>query len=121
MYCVLILSKYFLIFISTCPLISNSKQTSNLLMVSTTIEYHNVVIGTRINNKLKNQLTFVQLCSLDEDFVLAVWTVVDSWADTYEISENISAGTAPWSSVRLVKMQTSNAIKNIPRYEKTNF
>jgi len=54
---------------------------------------------------------------LDEDFVLAVWTVVDSWADVSEISENKSAGTAPWSSVRLVKMQTINANKNVPRYE----
>jgi len=46
---------------------------------------------------------------------------VDSWADAYEISENKSAGTAPWSSVRLVKMQTINANKNVPRYEKRNF
>jgi len=49
--------------------------------------------------------------------VLAVWTVVDSWADVSEISENKSAGTAPWSSVRLVKTQTINADKNVSRYE----
>lgn len=55
---------------------------------------------------------------MDEDFVLAVWTIVDSWTDVSEISENKNAGTAPWSSVRLVKTQTINANKNVPRYEK---
>jgi len=52
---------------------------------------------------------------LDEDFVLIVWTVMDSWADASEVSDHRSVGTAPWSSVRLVKMQTFNANKNVPR------
>ncbi|KAE9541239.1 hypothetical protein AGLY_004484 [Aphis glycines] len=76
-----------------------------------TVTYKNVT-----NEKLPDEL-----CSLDEDFVLIVWTVMDSWADTSEVSEHRSVGTAPWSSVRLVKMQTFNANKNVPSKLINNF
>lgn len=56
----------------------------------------------------------MQLCSLDEDFALTVWTVVDSWTDPTKISERKNAGTAPWSSVRLVRTQIVQANKYVP-------
>lgn len=58
---------------------------------------------------------------MDEDFVLTVWMAVDNWNDNFEISEHKSAGTAPWSCIRLVKIQTINANINIPRYNYNAF
>jgi hypothetical protein len=58
---------------------------------------------------------YSQLCSLDEDFLLTMWVVMDNWFHGSEIIEHRCAGTAPLSSMRLVKTQTIKAIKNIPK------
>ncbi|XP_003246105.1 WD repeat-containing protein 60 [Acyrthosiphon pisum] len=97
-----------------CPLRSPSYNTA--LSIDQGHRSKIVGLSTVTYNNVTNEELPDELCSLDEDFVLAVWTVVDSWADISEISENKNAGTAPWSSVRLVKTQTINANKNVPRY-----
>ncbi|XP_015378134.1 PREDICTED: uncharacterized protein LOC107172359, partial [Diuraphis noxia] len=96
-----------------CPLRSPSFNTA--LSIDHGHKAKIVGLSTVTYNNVTNEELPDELCSLDEDFVLAVWTIVDSWSDAYEISEK-SAGTAPWSSVRLLKMQTINANKNVPRY-----
>ncbi|XP_050525698.1 cytoplasmic dynein 2 intermediate chain 1 isoform X2 [Daktulosphaira vitifoliae] len=56
-----------------------------------------------------------ELCSLDEELVLIVWTIIDDWTDKSEISRIKYAGTSPWSSVRLIKLQTILVSNNIPK------
>ncbi|XP_060854032.1 cytoplasmic dynein 2 intermediate chain 1-like isoform X2 [Rhopalosiphum padi] len=97
-----------------CPLRSPSFNTA--LSIDQGHRSKIVGLSTVTYNNVTNEELPDELCSLDEDFVLTVWTVVDSWADASVVSEHKSAGTAPWSSVRLVKMQTFNANKNVPRY-----
>ncbi|XP_025193848.1 WD repeat-containing protein 60-like [Melanaphis sacchari] len=98
----------------SCPLRSPSYNTA--LSIEQGHRSKIVGLNTVTYKNVTNEELPDELCSLDEDFVLIVWTVVDSWTDASEVSENKCAGTAPWSSVRLVKMQTFNANKNVPRY-----
>ncbi|XP_050433201.1 uncharacterized protein LOC126841031 [Adelges cooleyi] len=99
-----------------CPLRSPSYNTALIFDNS----HKSKVVGLRpvtySNVKYIEKEFPNELCSLDEDFVLIVWTVMDSWTGTAEsVGQQKYGGTAPWSSVRLVKLQTITAKKDIPK------